>query len=261
MRNIKLTLEYDGTGYSGWQAQGRGGRSPTIQETVEERIYKLTGARPRLSAAGRTDAGVHALGQVAAFKTESGLDTAVIKKALNAMLPSDIRVIETSEAEDSFHPRYSAASKRYVYLILRGNAASLPVFLRRFVWAVPYKLNIEEMAKAAVFFKGRQDFSAMRGSGCGAKSALREVTDFNPSLTDEVCFLSWKFKGEFIKIDVTANAFLRHMVRNMTGTLVEVGRGKMEAGALPRIMASGDRRLAGPTAPATGLFLQKVNYP
>lgn len=267
MRNVSLVVEYDGTDYEGWQAQGRPGaylstskraRFPTIQETIENSILSLTGQKPNLIASGRTDAGVHALGQVAAFRTSSRLDTPTIKRALNATLPSDIRIVSADSAPASFHPRRSATSRRYVYLM--GLAHDLPVFIRRFVWAVPYKLDIGLISEALSHFVGTHDFSAFRGAGCGAKSTVREITSAVIEPANGMDFLAWRLEGDYLKLTVEANAFLRHMVRNIAGTLVEAGRGKIRPDAIHEIIASGNRSLAGPTAPARGLFLEKVVY-
>lgn len=263
LRNIKLVIQYDGTNYSGWQTQARTPANlnavpHTIQAVMEERIASLTGKASTLVAAGRTDAGVHSLGQVASFKTESRLPPETIERALNATLPEDIRVIKASDVALSFHPRYSALSKSYIYLISSGEKPSL--FFRRFLWSIPYELNLDYMLETARFLEGEHDFSAMRGTGCAAKNTIRNLLSLDVKAIDRLNFLTWSFHGRFIKITVTANAFLRHMARNIVGTLVETGRGKMPVDSVPEIIASKDRRLAGPTAPPQGLFLEKVNY-
>ncbi|MBI4823934.1 MAG: tRNA pseudouridine(38-40) synthase TruA [Nitrospirae bacterium] len=255
LRNIKLILHYDGTNYSGWQTQ-RLTVSPTIQGVIEGRIASITGGTSTLIAAGRTDKGVHSLGQVASFKTHSNLPAKTIKRALNATLPEDIRVISVSDVPLTFHPRYSALSKTYIYII---NSEEAPLFLRRFFWRVPFELNLDDMQKAGEFLKGEHDFSAFRGSGCSSKNTIRNILSLDIKPSDRLDFLTWSFHGRLIKITITANAFLRHMVRNIIGTLVEVGRGMMSV-ELREVIASKDRRLAGPTAPPQGLFLEKVDY-
>jgi tRNA pseudouridine38-40 synthase len=255
MRNIKLTLQYDGTNYHGWQSQKREG---TIQSTVEECILRLTGSRSKLRGAGRTDAGVHALEQVASFSTASGLDINTIKRALNAMLPPDIRITSVSEVDGSFHPRYSAVGKRYFYLIANMNYVS--PFIERFIWRVPQRLNIKDMAKAGRLLVGRHDFRGYMASGSSVKDTIREIKRLTVKEMDSIEFLSVSLKGRFIKVTVEGDGFLRHMVRNIIGTLVEVAKGKRKPESVLDIIASGDRKLAGPTAPANGLFLEKVLY-
>lgn len=257
MRNLRLLLQYDGTNYSGWQSQPRG--TATIQGVIEDSIERLTGQRAVLVAAGRTDAGVHALGQVAAFATGSTLDAPTVLKALNALLPPDIRVLEALDVPEGFHPRFDATSKSYLYFI--GRTKDIPVFLRRFVCPVPYRLDTGAMAEAGQHLVGpRRDFTSMRGAGCGAKSAMREIKGFELQRTDAFEFMSLSLQGEFIRVRVRADAFLRHMVRNIVGTLIDVGRGRTPASDMPMILDKKDRAFAGPTAPPQGLFLEKVDY-
>ncbi|GAB4387331.1 MAG: tRNA pseudouridine(38-40) synthase TruA [Thermodesulfovibrionales bacterium] len=256
MRNIKLALEYDGTAYSGWQSQKRG--EATVQAALEEAVEKLTGRRPRVIGSGRTDAGVHALGQVACFRTASALGADVIKRGLNALLPPDIRVREAEEAEPGFHPQLSARGKRYFYVI--SNSERLSPFMERFAWRVPQRLAVPAMRTAAAFVVGRRDFSAFRASGSSARTSEREITRVAVSSARGLCFAGARLEGRFIRVTVEGDGFLRHMVRNIVGTLVDVGRGKIKPGDVPGIIASGDRKAAGPTAPARGLFLEKVFY-
>lgn len=256
-RNIMLVLEYDGTSYEGWQSQKKK-HAATIQETMEKNLRKITAGPVDLISSGRTDAGVHALGQVASFKTNSTLPPETIKKALNSMLPADIRVISTEEARLDFHPRYDVKNKTYFYLI--GLSSVLPVFIRKYLWAVPYKLDIKRMQKAAAYIKGEHDFCSFRASGCGAKNTVRNLMELEIKRMRKMEFLTASFKGEFLKISFTADGFLRHMARNIAGTLVEVGRSRIEPDDISSIMASRDRRMAGPAAPAHALFLEKVFY-
>ncbi len=260
MRKIKLLLEYDGTRYAGWQSQKRPGVR-TIQEELEDKLKRLLKSEDvPLICAGRTDAGVHALGQVAAFRAGAGfsLPPDVAKKALNSMLPEDIRVMEASDCPPDFHPRHDAVKKTYFYLM--ALMPSAPVFMRRYSWGLPWRLDIEAMKEAAALIVGKRDFSAFRASGCGAKTPVKDILSIETARLDEIGFLTAGFTGEFLKISLTADAFLRHMCRNIVGTLVQVGRGKVTPDGVGRIIESGDRRLAGPTAPACGLFLERVFY-
>ncbi len=173
MRKIRLLLEYDGTAYQGWQIQQKG---PTIQGILEEKIFKITGTQSRVIGASRTDAGVHALGQVTAFRTESRLEPETIKRALNALLPRDIRVLEASEVDDSFHPRYSAKRKSYFYII--SNQRDVSAFLHRYTWRVEQLLDLKSMLEAAQVLIGIHDFSSFKGSGGSSKNSVREVFFF-----------------------------------------------------------------------------------
>ena len=256
MRNIRLTLQYDGTNYNGWQAQRSG--VVTLQGMLEEKLKEITGGDTDVIAAGRTDAGVHALMQAASFRTASALPSGVIKRALNSILPDDVRVIDACEADEGFHPRYDAKSKTYFYLI--SHAHVLSPFLSRYAWKVPYRLDHGGMEHALSSLKGTHDFSALRGSGCGAKSPVRTILGITLERLDALDFLGTKLSGDFFRISVEADGFLRHMVRNIVGTAVEVGRGRNAPEDIARILGSKDRRLAGPTAPARGLFLEKVTY-
>ena len=255
MRKIKLTIQYDGSAYHGWQIQPRG---TTIQGLLEEVIEKITGEKPPVIGSGRTDAGVHALGQIASIESSSTLATDVLKRALNALLPRDVRVLAAEEAPADFHPRYDAVRKRYFYLI--ANAGTVPVFIDRYVWWLRAPLDVAAMSASGVSLRGRHDFSAFRGSGCTAKDPIREIHRIEVQRFDRMESLFGGFQGPFIKISVEANGFLRHMVRNIAGTLAEVGRGRMKAEAVEAVLLSGKRALAGPTAPAKGLFLEEVFY-
>jgi tRNA pseudouridine38-40 synthase len=255
MRHIRLILQYDGTDYSGWQVQKR---EKTIQSLVENAVYSVTGERVRITGAGRTDAGVHALQQVAVFKTGSGLKAGVLLRALNANLPQDIRVIRISECAKDFHPRFDAKNKTYSYIISGPGAYS--VFLRRYSWQIPYKLDCRMMKKAAGDLVGMHDFSCFRASGCSSKHPRRTIYMIKISERSSLDFMGFRFKAPIIKISIKADAFLRHMARNIIGLLVEVGRGRLSQGMVKEIIDSRDRRKSGPTAPAQGLFLEKINY-
>ncbi|HWR58385.1 MAG TPA: tRNA pseudouridine(38-40) synthase TruA [Thermodesulfovibrionales bacterium] len=254
MRRIRLKLQYDGSAYNGWQVQPLG---TTIQGMLQHYLHKLTGEKSAVIGAGRTDAGVHAVEQIAAFESHSKLHTDVIKRALNAMLPPDIRITDADEVDENFHPRYSARRKRYFYMI--ANMTEVPVFLHKWVWHVTADIDVEAMRTGSAYLPGNHDFSSFRGSGCGARNPMRTVYRIEIEKPGEVALFT-RFHGNFIKITAEADGFLRHMVRNIVGTLVEVGRGKISPQKVSDILKAKDRRLAGPTAPPQGLFLEKVIY-
>jgi len=244
MRNIKLTIEYDGTGYHGWQVQSN---LKTVQGVMKEMIARITGERVKLIASSRTDAGVHALGQVATFKTGSSLDARSLKRALNSLLPQDIRVKEVEEVDEAFHARFSAKGKVYEYRILNGDLPS--PFYRHFSWFVPGRLDVARMRKAAMKLVGRHDFSSFCSAGSMHRTPVREIYGIHVGQ-----------RGGFVVIQMEANAFLKQMVRNIVGTLVEVGKRKLTPSQCSAILEARDRRRAGVAAPAQGLFLVKVNY-
>lgn len=255
MKHIKLTLQYDGTDYSGWQVQKK---ERTIQQIIEDAIYTVTGDRLRITGAGRTDAGVHAFVQVAAFKTQSNLEPQVFLSAINANIPHDIRVTNAEECSEDFHPRYSAKNKTYSYRISHKGAYA--VFLRRYSWQVPYQLNCDLMKEAAECLIGTHDFSCFRASGCSSKNPVRTIFKIGIVEDSFVDFMNFKFNVPLIKISIQADAFLRHMVRNIVGTLVEIGRGKQPVSYTKEVLGLKDRRFSGPTAPAQGLFLEEIVY-
>ncbi len=255
MKKIKLLLEYDGTAYSGWQVQKK---ELTVQGILEEKIERVTGSLSKVIGASRTDAGVHALGQVAAFRTDSKLNPEKIKRALNALLPEDIRVLHASEVDESFHPRHSAKRKSYFYLI--SNQRESSAFLSKYTWVVKQPLEIQSMIVASQFLTGKHDFSSFQGAGSGTKNPIREIFSLRVITFDEMDFMTVHAKGIFVKIQIDADGFLRHMARNITGTLVEIGRGRMASHRMKEILVSLDRRLAGQNAPAHGLFLEKIEY-
>jgi tRNA pseudouridine38-40 synthase len=255
MRYIRLSIEYDGTNYHGWQSQMSGG---TIQDVMKEKIKSITGAEVRLTGASRTDAGVHALDQVAVFATDSSLEPAVIMRALNAKLPPDIRVTDAKDTSRDFHPRYMAVRKSYFYIVAEGKHQS--AFLHQYVWHVRMSLDLDSMIRAARLILGEHDFSSFRATGCGAKHPVRTVYSADVTRLGEMSFMTVSIKGNFIRFRIEGNAFLRHMVRNIVGTLVEVGKGNISVETFAGILRSRDRTNAGPTAPARGLFLDKITY-
>lgn len=247
MRNIKLTIEYAGTNYHGWQSQAGSGRS-TIQETLERAIGELAGEPVRTASSGRTDAGVHAWGHVANFSTQSPLPAEAWTPTLNRLLPEDIRILASEEVPSDFHSRYSAKGKIYEYRILNRKAPS--ALLRHRAWHVDRKLNVAAMRRAAAMLIGRHDFSAFRSAGCNAKTPVRSIQSLTVTRT-----------GDRIAIRLEADAFLMHMARNIAGTLVEAGLGRFTAMDIRNILRSRDRQRAGKTAPAHGLYLVSVIYP
>ena len=245
-RNISLLLEYDGTNYHGWQSQAGTGQA-TIQETLERAISSLTQEQTKIYGSGRTDAGVHALGQVANFLTKSNIPAEAWAPALNQRLPPDIRVLASQEAAADFHARHSAIGKIYTYRVLNRHAPTS--LFRNYAWHVNLPLNIRNMRKAAALLLGTHDFSAFRGAGCSAKSPVRTLNA-----------AAIRKNGEFIELTFEANAFLQYMVRNITGTLVEVGLGRFEPDEIVHMLESKDRSKAGRTAPPQGLYLVRVLY-
>jgi len=245
MRNVKLTIQYDGTDYSGWQSQ-KNARS--IQDVIETRLKKILGHKTNLTGSGRTDAGVHALGQVANFRTRSRIPIKNIQMALNSALPKDIVISRIEEAGPKFNAQRSAKSKLYRYTIANGDFVD--PFIRHFAAKCFYKLDIGTMRKAAGFFRGRHDFRAFRAAdGGGEKNSVRTVKT-----------VSIAKMGKLVYIYVQANGFLYNMARNIAGTIVEAGRGKISADFVGEIIKKKDRRLCGPTMPAKGLCLVKVEY-
>jgi len=240
--NVKLVLEYDGTDFHGWQSQP-GLR--TVQGVIEERLGGMLGEGVRLIGAGRTDAGVHALGQVAHFHTGSRLSPDVIQRGLNALLPPDVTALRAETVPDAFHARFDARSRRYRYRIsTRRRAVG-----RGYAWFVPYRLDVEAMQGAARVFLGRQDFASF----CNAAS---ERSGYVCCVTS----CSWSAHEEDLFFEVAADRFLRGMVRTMVGVLLDVGRGKMSIDAVRDALNAQDRRASRLTAPAHGLFLVRVDY-
>jgi tRNA pseudouridine38-40 synthase len=245
-RNIKLILEYDGTNYHGWQSQKGSGR-PTIQDALETALKALTKEDIKSVSSGRTDAGVHALGHVANFPTESTIPAAAWAPALNRLLPRDIRVIASEEVKPDFHARFSARGKQYRYVVLARAAPS--ALLRNRAWHIDRKLNLANMRRAAQHLVGKHDFSAFRSSACNAKMPVRKLKT-----------LTIRKKGEQIEFLLEADAFLMHMARNIVGTLVEVWLGRFSPDEVRTMLRSRDRTTAGRTAPSSGLSLVSVLY-
>ena len=247
MRTLKLTIQYDGTGYVGWQRQPNG---TSIQALLEDALAPIEGAAVTVHGAGRTDSGVHALGQVASVALASPLEPPAMARALNAVLPPDVRVLGIDEADADFHARFSARAKTYEYRII--NAPLVSAFLHRYVWHVPQPLDLESMRTAAGPLVGRHDFAGFQAAGSDVATTERTILDF------EV-----EDGGGYdlpLVLRITGDGFLRHMVRNIVGTLVEVGTGRWDPWRLLAILDSRERAQAGPTAPPRGLFLTQVTY-
>jgi tRNA pseudouridine38-40 synthase len=244
MRTLKLVIEYDGTNYLGWQVQPRG---PTIQGLIEDRLTLLAGERVHLTGSGRTDSGVHALMQVAHFRTSSPMATRTFEKALNSLLPRDIVVRSVEEAGETFHARKSCRSKTYEYRIL--NRENRSAFHRLYAWHIRDPLNLDAMRDASLCLRGEHDFASFRSVGTPTATTVRRVDR-----------AEWRKEEGLLLFEIEANGFLKQMVRAIVGTLVEVGRGKISLGGFRRILESRDRKVAGPTAPARGLFLKEVMY-
>lgn len=240
----KLVIAYDGTGFRGWQLQP--GRR-TVQGELEAALLRLTGENVRVYASGRTDAGVHADGQVIAFDLEREWEPRRLFLALNAQTARDLAVRSAEAVLPDFDPRRAARRRRYVYRIWRAYYES--PFWRRYAWRVSFALDVEAMQQAAQYIIGRHDFSSLRAAGCDAETAVRHV--FRSEIAVD---------GELLTYTIEATAFLRHMVRNIMGTLVEVGRGMRPAASIPALLEARDRTLAGATAPPRGLCLEEVRY-
>lgn len=244
MRNIKLYLKYNGTAYHGWQRQEN---AKTVQETVENAIMDLTGSMPKLSGCGRTDSGVHATGFVANFKSETTISCEKFPYALNSYLPDDIVCVGAEDVLMSFDARKSAKGKTYTYYILNSLYAN-PFYQNR-AWHYRYELDIDKMKEAAKAFVGTHDFIGFAAAGFTVKTTVRTVHS-----------LDIEKDGEIIKIKITGDGFLYNMVRIIAGTLCFVGNGKINAEDMEKIIASKDRKQAGITAPADGLYLTEVYY-
>ncbi|MDD3579454.1 MAG: tRNA pseudouridine(38-40) synthase TruA [Desulfobacca sp.] len=244
-RNIKLLIEYDGSAYHGWQRQHN---ALTIQEVLETCLSRLTKEHIRVIGSGRTDAGVHALGQVANFKTATDLPLSAFNAGLNRLLPADIAILAAQEVAPEFDARYAALGKTYEYRLLNRPVRS--ALHRAYCWWLPMFLDETAIKQASAALIGEHDFSAFQSSGSSIKNPVRRVWA-----------ASWDLAGEgWYRFRITANGFLRGMVRSLVGTLVDIGRGKRRPEDIAQILVSRDRCQAGPTAPAQGLYLVQVLY-
>ncbi len=271
MKNFKLTIEYDGTDFNGWQIQAAG---RTVQKTIEQAISTMTRSRVRVTGSGRTDAGVHALGQVAAFRCDTRLSAEAFFSGLNSLLPGDIVIHSCEAVHESFHPRFDATAKTYIYRIL--NRPLAPAIGRTYCWHVKKPLDLSAMEEAARHLTGTHDFKGFENTGSPRSHTVRSVS--------EACFTTEPFgqhipaapfpdapqppmrfagasDGVIVSLRITADGFLRYMVRNITATLVDIGLSRRPPEDVNRILEQKNRALASPTAPPHGLFLSSVQYP
>jgi tRNA pseudouridine38-40 synthase len=279
LRTWKLTLAYDGTGFSGWQIQPG---EPTIQGDLQAALRRVTGEAPLPQGSGRTDAGVHALGQAASFELEANIPPDNLLRALNRTLPAAIRILEARTVPGTFHARHSAIAKTYEYRVFREPIC--PPFLARYVHACPWPMDVDLLKRSAQLFEGEHDFLSFAATD-------PDLATRNPSLSEDpdaiakvptapgaeaalpgkrgairtVFSSNWQERrtgdGTLLVYFVRGNGFLHHMVRNLVGTMLDVGRGQRSMEEIPEILAARDRAAAGPTAPAQGLFLHSVEYP
>ena len=245
MRNIKLTIEYDGKDFNGWQKQPD---RLNIQGSIESAIKQITGEDVELNASGRTDAGVHAIGQVANFKTNSSLPIEKFSIAINSKLKRSIRILKAEEVDQRFHSRLSCKRKTYRYIINNSDVAS--AIYRDLETYIPQKLNVKKMQQAIKYFEGEHDFKAFKASGTSSKSSVRTI------YKAEI----YEMPNNRIYLEFTGNGFLYNMVRIIAGTLVDVGLEKILPEEIPQIISSGKRELAGKTLPPNGLYLLSVIY-
>ena len=281
MPHFKITLAYDGTDYVGWQRQANG---VSIQGVLEQALRDLDDRDVTVTGAGRTDAGVHALGQVAAFTIARGLTADAVGRAINARLPAAIRVLAAEEVASAFHPRFGARAKTYRYRIWNGDVIS--PFEHRYAWHVPGALDVDAMRAAARLVEGRHDFAAFQSAGSDVATTEREILELRIAdcglridcglrNADWGLGIDCGLPGDrgmpspsairhphsaLLVFEITGTGFLRYMVRTIIGTLVEIGRGRQPAAWMTQVLASCDRAAAGPTAPAAGLFLVSVAY-
>ena len=245
MRNIKLTIEYDGKDFNGWQKQPN---KLNIQGTIERAIEEITGEQIELNASGRTDAGVHSLGQVANFKTNSSIPIEKIPIAINTKIKKSIRIIDAEEVDERFHSRLACKRKTYRYIINNNITAS--AIYRNLETHIPQKMDVDKMKQAIKYFEGEHDFRAFKASGTSSKSSVRTI--YKAEIYEQ--------KDNRLWIELTGNGFLYNMVRIIVGTLVEVGLGKIEPNEISKIIEDGKRENAGKTLPPNGLYLLKVEY-
>ena len=253
MRNLKVILSYDGSDFSGWQVQPD---APTVQGTLASAIGRITGEKVLPQGSGRTDAGVHALAQVMTFVTESSVPTENFVKALNDILPPSVRVLEVEEAAPDFHARHSARAKTYRYRIYRESIC--PPFLARYVWHYPYPLAEEKMRQSSEFIVGEHDFTSF--AAVDPERRREEAAAVPLTNVRKIFSSSWERLGNELVYTVRGSGFLHHMVRNLVGTFILVGKKTLQAEDIPRILAARSRSAAGATAPASGLYLVGVEY-
>lgn len=263
----KLILTYDGTPYNGWQIQPN---LPTVQGTLAEAIHRITGETVLPQGSGRTDAGVHALGQVATFTLNAPIPEANLHRALNRALPASIRVLSVEAVPEDFHARHSAVRKTYEYRILPGDRMCPPM-LAPYVWSCRYSLDLATLQQAAQYILGTHDFTSFAANDPDQSARNEQCEDAHslsspnsqlpaPCLTRTIFHSAWHQHEDLLIYRVTGSGFLHHMVRNLVGTFVEAAANRISADAIPTILAARNRSTAGPTAPASGLFLVEVEY-
>lgn len=248
MRRIKIEVSYDGTDYHGWQVQPG---LPTIQGTLEQVLSEIEGKPVPVAGSGRTDAGVHALAQVAAFTIENPIPAGNLLRAANRLLPYDIRIIRVEEVDADFHPRFDAKAKTYEYRIFRGEIC--PPFERRYLYHHPYPLDVEEMLRLAPLLEGEHDFTAF--------AATDDRDELGGSKVRTVFCSRLALENDRLIYRVRGSGFLKHMVRNIVGVLLEIGKGNVDEEGLRGRLMPGSGTVAGPTVPSRGLFLISVEYP
>ncbi len=248
MRTFKIIISYDGTDFSGFQRQAN---ARSVQEELEAALAPIEGRKVTVAGAGRTDAGVHALGQVASFKLTHSMTAAELRQALNARLPADVRVLSAEEAEDRFHAQFSARAKVYRYRI--SNTPVLSPFQRRYAWHISRTLDLDAMQRGAQELLGEHDFAVFQAKGGQARTTRRLVS--HAAWSEEPLAV-----GRLLTFEIGGTGFLKYMVRAIIGTLVEVGDGRRTAASILELLASGNRAAAGPTAPPGGLYLVRVDY-
>lgn len=249
MRTFKATLSYDGTDFSGWQRQSN---ARSVQAEFEDALAFLEKRRVVVSGAGRTDSGVHALGQVASFKLANPIPATALHQALNATLPADVRVLNVEEAPSGFDARFLARSKLYRYRI--SNTRVMSPFQRRFAWHISRNLDLRQMTEAAHGLLGEHDFAAFQAKGAKVRTSVRSIT--RSEWSEEPLTGG----GRLLAYEIAGTGFLKYMVRNIVGTLVEIGDGRRATGSIREVLGSKNRAIAGPTAPPHGLYLVRVDY-
>ena len=263
-RTLKLTITYDGTRLVGWQRQAEG---TSVQGLLEEALARLEGSPVTVHGAGRTDAGVHAFGQVASAQLTCAHPPDVLRRALNATLPPDVRIVDVCDAASDFHARFSARAKTYRYVL--QNAAIVSPFEYRYVWHVPEPLDLEAMETVARTLVGTHDFAAFRSTGSISTTTVRTIMRSEMSTQTGLPWIPFVDRNDvqtdgdrprWMVYEVSGDGFLRHMVRAIVGTLVDIGRGRFPPGRMAELLANGSRSDAGATAPAQGLFLVRVDY-
>ena len=255
MRNLKLIVSYDGSDFSGWQVQPN---AATVQGTLASAIGRITGEKVLPQGSGRTDAGVHALAQVVTFVTESSVPTANFLRALNDILPASVRVQEVAEMPPDFHARHSVRAKTYRYRIFRGSIC--PPFLPRYVWNYPYSLDEDAMNRAAELVMGEMDFTSFAAVDPERGRDGQDGQEKPVSNIRKIFSSSWNRAEDELTYTVRGSGFLHHMVRNLVGTFILVGKGTLQVADVTRILEARNRSAAGSTAPASGLYLVEVEY-